>query len=177
MEDSPCLPLMMEITLRPLQPPKAYLCFPSVLPLIHMEYPPSKWKKVGAVPVSRRGKTPPPQVCPMWLWPVFISRPSRPCGPHAASEAVTPVPWGGAGRGRVSPVARVQPEIPFCPSPAVCDLALLSYALSEDRCPLGRGADPTGGCKWVEMSRCPIPKCSAQEVTVVIISLFKLYFH
>lgn len=26
-----------------------------------------------------------------------------------------------------------------------------------------RGADPMGGRKWVETSRCPIPECSAQE--------------
>ena len=53
----------------------------------------------------------------------------------------------------------------ICPLPAVCDLALLSRALSEDRCPPlpQRGADPMGGCKWVEMSRCSIPECSTQE--------------
>lgn len=48
---------MMEITFHPLQPTKAYLCFLSVLPLIHVD--PNKWKKVSAVPVSRRGKPPP----------------------------------------------------------------------------------------------------------------------
>lgn len=86
---------MMEMAFHPLQPTKAYLCFLSVLPLVHVD--PNKWKKVSAVPVrGQEGSIPLPQVCPMWLWPVFISRPSQPCEPHAASDTVTPVPWADA---------------------------------------------------------------------------------
>lgn len=84
---------MMEIALHPLQPPKAYLCFPCVLPLIHVEYPPSKWKKVGAVPVSRRGKTPPTPGLPYVAVACFHLQAQPAMGPHAASGMVTPVPW------------------------------------------------------------------------------------
>lgn len=129
---------MIEIAFHPLQPTEAYLCFLSVLPLIHVD--PNKWKKVSAVPVSRRGQPPPPQVCPMWLWPVFISRPSQPCEPHQPQTrsrlcpGLTPLPEEErAEEGCHQVPASSQKYI--CPSPAVCDLALLSRALSEDRCP------------------------------------------